>query len=560
MRGTDDHSGSLFSYVDLEARVPADHPLRPIRALVDEALLVLSPDFERLYSKTGRPSIAPEKLLRALLLQAFFTIRSERQLMDQLDYNLLFRWFVGLSMDERVWDATVYSKNRDRLVAGDVAARLLQAVLQCERVRRLLSDEHFSVDGTLIEAWASMKSFRPKEGGDDDAPGTGGRNAGRDFRGERRSNGTHASSTDGDARLFRRSQGQSSRLCFMGHLLMENGNALIVDAELTQASGTAERDAALAMVGRRRKGRRTTLGADKGYDVADFVDTLRGLAVTPHIAVDGHATKTRHRGLDRVGWMFALAENWGMVPPGRRPTRHVRRYSDTSRERFLTPEEYRHLGDTLKRLEAEGSMMPSAVAAIRLLDRLKRLLKNKGFLSGFVIDEADNMPSSGTYAARFGSLVRAYSLVGFTPERDYQYIEINRALRQKHATVVAETIAEIERIGGAVSRDPITDLLTVNDEFTASIVLSRCKQTEAGSKRWKIRLDTGLAPDLTVALRMDGKNEAVLDYYLLPLPMLDTSRIRLAEENGLMLDGFRFETLEYFFAMAERALISELVS
>ena len=195
-----------------------------------------------------------------------------------------------------------------------------------------------------------------------------------------------------------------------------------------------------------------------------------------------------------------------------------------------------------------------------MLDRLKRLLKKKGFLSGFVIDEADNMPSSGTYAARFGSLIRAYSLVGFTPERDYEYIEINRALRRRHATVVAETIEEIERIGGAVSRDPATDLLTVNDEFTASIVLSRCQQTQAGSKRWKIRLDTGLAPDLTVALRMDGKNEAVLDYYLLPLPMLDTNRIRLAEENGLMLDGFRFETLEYFFAMAERALISELVS
>ena len=350
MRGMDEHSGTLFSYVDLEARVPVDHPLRPIRALVDEALVVLSPDFERLYSKTGRPSIAPEKLLRALLLQAFFTIRSERQLMEQLDYNLLFRWFVGLSMDERVWDATVYSKNRDRLVAGDVAARLLQAVLQGERVRRLLSDEHFSVDGTLIEAWASMKSFRPKEGGDDDAPGTGGRNAGRDFRGERRSNGTHASSTDGDARLFRKGNGQSSRLCFMGHLLMENGNALIVDAELTRASGTAERDAALAMVGRRGRGRRITLGADKGYDVADFVDTLRSLTVTPHIAVDGHVTKTgkrrktridrrttrhagyaasqrlrkrieegfgwikttgglaktRHRGLDRVGWMFTL--------------------------------------------------------------------------------------------------------------------------------------------------------------------------------------------------------------------------------------------------------------
>ncbi len=195
-----------------------------------------------------------------------------------------------------------------------------------------------------------------------------------------------------------------------------------------------------------------------------------------------------------------------------------------------------------------------------MLDRLKLLLKDKGFLSGFVIDETDNMPSSGTYAARFGSLIRAYSLVGFTPERDYQYIEINRALRDKHATVVAETIAEIERIGGTISRDPTTDLLTVNDEFTASIVLARCRQTQAGSKRWKIRLDTGLAPDLTVALRMDGENEAVLDYYLLPLPMLDTNRIRLAEENGLMLDGFRFETLEYFFAMAERAVISELVS
>ena len=195
-----------------------------------------------------------------------------------------------------------------------------------------------------------------------------------------------------------------------------------------------------------------------------------------------------------------------------------------------------------------------------LLDRLERLLKQKGFLSGIVIDEAENMPSSACYAARFGSLVRAYTLVGFTPDRDYDYIEINRALRRSHATVVAETIEEIERIGGAVSRDPATDLLTVNGEFTASIVLSRCRPTKAGSKRWKIRLDTGLAPDLTVALRMNAANEAVLDYYLLPLPMLDTNRIRLAEENGLMLDAFRFETLDHFFAMAERALISELAS
>ena len=347
MRGEDTRGDGLFSYVDLEARVPADHPLRAIRVLVDEALAALSGDFERLYSRTGRPSIAPEKLLRALLLQAFYTIRSERQLMEQLDYNLLFRWFVGLSMDAPVWDATVYSKNRDRLVAGDVAARFLQAVLRGARVRRLLSDEHFSVDGTLIEAWASMKSFRPKDGGDEPPAG---RNVGRDFRGERRSNATHASVTDADARLFRKGDGQSSRLCYMGHLLMENANALIVDAALTQASGTAEREAALAMLARRGKARRKTLGADKAYDVAGFVDALRDLAVTPHIAVDGRGAKfgkprasridrrttrhpgyaasqrlrkrieegfgwikttggmakTRHRGLDRVGWMFTL--------------------------------------------------------------------------------------------------------------------------------------------------------------------------------------------------------------------------------------------------------------
>ena len=347
MRGRDERGEGLFSYVDLEARVPADHPLRAIRVLVDEALAALSADFALLYSTTGRPSIAPEKLLRALLLQAFYTIRSERQLMEQLGYNLLFRWFVGLSMDAPVWDATVYSKNRDRLVAGDVAARFLQAVLHGARVRRLLSDEHFSVDGTLIEAWASMKSFRRKDDGGDPPAG---RNAERDFRGERRSNATHASTTDADARLFRKGDGQSSRLCFMGHLLMENRNALIVDAALTRASGTAEREAALAMLGRRKKARRVTLGVDKAYDVAEFVDALRDLAVTPHIAVDGHVrktgkprktqvdrrttrhpgyaasqrlrkrieegfgwikttgglAKTRHRGLDRVGWMFTL--------------------------------------------------------------------------------------------------------------------------------------------------------------------------------------------------------------------------------------------------------------
>ena len=240
MRGEDARGDGLFSYVDLEARVPADHPLRAIRVLVDEALAALSGDFAVLYSKTGRPSIAPEKLLRALLLQAFYTIRSERQLMEQLDYNLLFHWFVGLSMDAPVWDATVYSKNRDRLVAGDAAARFLQAVLDGARARRLLSEEHFSVDGTLIEAWASMKSIRRKDGGDADAPP--GRNAERNFRGERRSNATHGSVTDADARLYRKDNAQSSRLCYMGHLLMENRNALIVDAALTRAGGTAEPD------------------------------------------------------------------------------------------------------------------------------------------------------------------------------------------------------------------------------------------------------------------------------------------------------------------------------
>ena len=287
--------------------------------------------------------------MRALLLQAFYTIRSERQLMEQLDYNLLFRWFVGLSMDAPVWDATTYSKNRDRLLAGDVAARFLQAVLRGARVRRLLSDEHFSVDGTLIEAWASMKSFRRRDGGDEGP--LPGRNAVRDFRGERRFNATHYSATDPDARLYRKGDGRLSRLCSMGHLLMENRNALIVDAVLTRASGSAEREAALAMLVRRGKRRRITPGADKAYDVAAFVDALRDHGVTPHIAVDGRVSKlgtprktridrrttrhpgyaasqrlrtrieegfgwikttgglakTRHRGLKRVGWMFTLS-------------------------------------------------------------------------------------------------------------------------------------------------------------------------------------------------------------------------------------------------------------
>jgi transposase len=301
MRGADTSGEGLFSYVSCEARVPTDHPLRPIRAIVDEALEVLSPEFEALYSRLGRPSIPPEKLLRALLLQAFYSLRSERLLMEQLDYNLLFRWFVGLSMDAPVWDVTVFTKNRERLLQGEIAAKFLAAVLARPRVNALLSDEHFSVDGTLIDAWASMKSFKPKAAGEDGgdgappADGGGGRNAERDFRGEKRSNATHASGTDPDARLYRKGDGQSSRLCYMGHLLMENRNGLIVDAMLTRASGRAEREAALDMLDRRPGKRRITLGGDKAYDVSEFVADLRQRHVTPHIAIDGHLSKTGRR-------------------------------------------------------------------------------------------------------------------------------------------------------------------------------------------------------------------------------------------------------------------------
>jgi transposase len=350
MRGTDEQSGAMFSYVSCEARVPADHPLRTIRMIVDEALEVLSPEFERLYAKTGRPSIPPEKLLRALLLQAFYSVRSERQLMEQLDYNFLFRWFVGLAMDAPIWDATVFTKNRERLLEGDVAAKFMAAVLAQPRVKRLLSDDHFSVDGTLIEAWASMKSFRPKDGSDE-PPGPG-RNAERNFHGEKRSNETHKSTTDPEAKLYRKGDGQPAKLCYMGHVLMENRNALLVDARLGEASGTAERKEALALIDGHCPGtRRVTLGADKAYDVTDFIAALRERNVTPHIAIDGHLTKTgkrrrtaidarttrhagyaisqvirkrieepfgwiktvavlrktRHRGAERVGWMFTLA-------------------------------------------------------------------------------------------------------------------------------------------------------------------------------------------------------------------------------------------------------------
>ncbi|MET4483653.1 transposase [Bradyrhizobium sp. F1.13.3] len=239
MRGADRRSEGIFSYVLLEKSVPADHPLRAIRDLADPALKDLSRDFARLYARHGRPSIPPERLLRALLLQAFYTVRSERQLMEQLDYNLLFRWFVGLSMDDQVWDATVFCKSRDRLLDGDIAAKFFVTVLNLPQVRGLLSSEHFSVDGTPIEAWASMKSFVPKDGGDPPSgkqSGSGqGRNVERDFHGEKRKNDTHSSTTDPDARLFRKGAGKEAKLCHMGHLMMENRNRPIVDARLTEA-------------------------------------------------------------------------------------------------------------------------------------------------------------------------------------------------------------------------------------------------------------------------------------------------------------------------------------
>jgi transposase len=297
MRGSDKASGSLFSYVDLEQRVPPKHPLRVIKAIVDDALASLDAEFERLYEGTGRQSIAPERLLRASLLQAFYSVRSERQLMEQIDYNLLFRWFVGLGIDDAVWDHSTFSKNRDRLLDADVAAKFLEAVLRHPRVKRFLSDDHFSVDGTLIEAWASLKSFRAKDGSDE--PPSPGRNGTRDFHGETRANDTHESTTDPDAKLYRKGNGQPAKLCFMGHALMENRHGLIVQARLGQASGTAEREAAIDMLdcASPASTRRITLGADKGYDAARFIGELRRMCVTPHIArndtVNKHGTRRR---------------------------------------------------------------------------------------------------------------------------------------------------------------------------------------------------------------------------------------------------------------------------
>jgi len=289
MRGRFEDQGAMFSYVDPETRIPKGHPLRAVRALVRETLKAMSRELGRLYAKDGRPSIPPEQLFCALLLQALYGVRSERQLMEQLDYNLLFRWFVGLSPDDPVWDVTVFTKNRKRLERGDVFKRFLSKLLALPAVRPLLSDEHFSVDGTLIDAWASHKSFRPKDGSDD--------GDGSDFRGRPRKNDTHQSTTDPEAKLYRKADGREARLSYMGHALMENRNGLAVDGTVSEASGTAERRAAEAMLARqaKRSGRRITAGEDKAYDTKDHVAALREIAVTPHVAQNQAVTKTGKR-------------------------------------------------------------------------------------------------------------------------------------------------------------------------------------------------------------------------------------------------------------------------
>lgn len=348
MRGDDIQQDAMFSYLSPEQRVPADHPLRPIRQMVDTVLKRLSPRFEGMYAEGGRPSIPPEKLLRALLLQCLYSVRSERLLMEQLDYNLLFRWFVGLNMDDPVWDFTVFSKNRQRLLEADVARAFFEEIGKLAREQGLLSDEHFTVDGTLIEAWAGQKSFKPRAGVQPPPTDSDAGNPSVDFRGQRRTNDTHASTTDADAKLYKKAKGQEAKLAFLGHVLMENRHGLVVETRLTAATGTAEREAALEMVEAKRKQKpgRLTVGGDKNYDTHEQVAALRGLKVTPHVAqntarpggsaIDERTTrhigytrsqtkrkrveeifgwfktvalmrKTRFRGLERVGWMFTWA-------------------------------------------------------------------------------------------------------------------------------------------------------------------------------------------------------------------------------------------------------------
>jgi len=294
----------MFSYISPEARVPKDHPLRPIQIMVDNALFDLAPLFKEMYSHTGRPSIPPEQILRALLLQIFYSIRSERILVEQLEYNLLFRWFVGLSMDDEVWNHSVFSKNRDRLIEHDVATKFFETIRHQAERADLLSNEHFTVDGTLIEAWASMKSFRPKD--DQDPPTGGGRNSEVDFKGEKRKNDTHQSTTDPEARLLKKGKGKEAKLCFMGHALMENRSGLVVDSRLTQATGTAERSAALEMIEDVPGVKQITLGADRGYDIVSFVKELRRLRATPHVAQKTKGTAIDKRTTRHAGYQTSL--------------------------------------------------------------------------------------------------------------------------------------------------------------------------------------------------------------------------------------------------------------
>jgi transposase len=358
MRGEDENSGKMFSYVSAERRIPADHPLRAMRQMVDGVLKELSGRFDGLYARVGRPSIAPEKLLRALLIQILYSVRRERLLMEQLDYNLLFRWFVGLEMDDAVWDATVFTKNRERLLEGDIAGAFFEKVIEEAKRRGLLSDEHFTVDGTQVEAWAGQKSFKRKDGSRRQPPPDDRGNPTINFRGEKRGNETHRSTTDPDARLFTKLKGNAAKLCYIGNVLTENRSGLVVDTLLTQATGYGERSAAVTMLaraarrhaqhtptsGERGHAKRITAGADRGYDTRDFVLSLRQLEVTPHVAqnttkrssrIDERTTrhpgyeisqrkrkrieevfgwiktvglmrKTRHRGSRRVGWMFTF--------------------------------------------------------------------------------------------------------------------------------------------------------------------------------------------------------------------------------------------------------------
>jgi transposase len=342
MRGTDQQQSSVFSYLSAERRVPLDHPLRAVRAMADAALGELGPRFDALYASIGRPSIPPEKLLRALLLQVLYTVRSERLLMEQLDYHLLFRWFVGLGVDEPVWDATVFSKNRDRLLEGEIAEGFFAAVVEQARVQGWLSDEHFTVDGTLLEAWAGHKSFKRKDRPEPKTPPDDPGNPSIDFHGEQRRNDSHQSTTDPAALLARKGPGKEAKLSYAGHVLMENRNGLAVGGCVTQATGRAEVEAALKLVEELEGWERVTLGADKGYDRKEFVLQLREHQVTPHIAckptsiIDARTTrhpgyavsqrkrkrieeiygwlktvaglrKTRHRGIARVGWIFTFA-------------------------------------------------------------------------------------------------------------------------------------------------------------------------------------------------------------------------------------------------------------